>query len=84
MNALIQYLLNHLMLDFDGELTMEQVREFLRADESRDARAVLAKLAEDRDTGNMMITLADCLKDYLRSGINEDVVRDQLRLYTES
>jgi hypothetical protein len=83
-NALISYLINHLMLDFEGDLTMEQVKEFLRGDDSRDGRALLAKLVEDRGTSDMMITLADCLKEYLRSGINEEVVRDQLRTYTES
>jgi hypothetical protein len=30
------------------------------------------------------VTLADCLQDYLRSGINDDVVREQIRLYSES
>lgn len=84
MNALIKHLLDHLILDFDGDLSMETVRNFLRSDESRDARAVLSKLADDRGTENMMLTLADCLKEYLRSGINEDVLRDQLRLYAES
>ena len=27
----------------------------------------------------MMITLADCLQDYLKSGINEETVREQIR-----
>lgn len=49
-----------------------------------DGRALLSKLAEDRGTSDMMITLADCLKDYIRTGINEEVLREQLRLYTES
>ncbi|MFO0578218.1 MAG: hypothetical protein U1A78_29795 [Polyangia bacterium] len=84
MNALIQYLLKNLMLDFQGDLTMEMVRDFLREDESRDARFLLQKLAEDKDTSSMMITLADCLKDFLRTGINEDVVREQIRIYADS
>jgi hypothetical protein len=32
----------------------------------------------------MMITLADCLQDYLKSGINDEVLRDQIRTYAES
>jgi hypothetical protein len=83
-NALIQYLLKNLMLDFQGDLTMDMVRDFLREDESRDARFLLSKLAEDKDTSSMMITLADCLKDFLRTGINEDVVREQIRIYADS
>jgi hypothetical protein len=83
-NALINYLLENLMLDFQGDLTIEMVRDFLRHDESRDARSLLTRLAEDRSTSDMMITLADCLKEYLRTGITEDVVREQIRMYTES
>jgi hypothetical protein len=83
-NALINYLIENLMLDFQGDLTLDKVREFLRDDDSRDARLLLGKLMEDRGVSEMMITLADCLKDYLRTGINEEVVREQIRLYTES
>jgi hypothetical protein len=83
-NALINHLLDNLMLDFQGDLTMDMVRDFLRNDESRDARSLLTRLSEDRGTSDMMITLADCLKEYIRTGINEDVVREQIRMYTES
>lgn len=81
---LINYLIDNLILDFQGDLSLDNVREYLRYDESRDARALLSKLVEDRGVSDMMITLADCLKDYLRTGINEDIVREQLRMYTES
>ncbi|MCS6914766.1 MAG: hypothetical protein RMK29_08820 [Myxococcales bacterium] len=84
MNALINYLIDNLMLDFQGDLALETVRHYLRDDDSQDARALLAKLAEDRGVSDMMITLADCLKDYIRTGITEEVVREQIRLYAES
>jgi hypothetical protein len=82
--ALIAYLLDNLILDFKGDLTLEMVRDFLRDDESREARALLSKLVEDRGVSDMMITLADCLQDNLRSGITEDSVREQVRTYAES
>jgi hypothetical protein len=81
---LIQYLLENLILDFQGDLTLDMVRDFLRDDESREGRALLAKLVEDRGVSDMMITLADCLQDYLKSGINDDVLREQIRTYAES
>jgi hypothetical protein len=81
---LIAYLLEHLILDFQGDLTLDMVRDFLRDDESREGRALLAKLVEDRGVSDMMITLADCLQDYLRNGINEEVLREQIRTYAES
>jgi hypothetical protein len=82
--ALIAYLLDNLILDFKGDLTLEMVRDFLRDDESREARALLSKLVEDRGVSDMMITLADCLQDNLRSGITEESVREQVRTYAES
>jgi hypothetical protein len=83
-NQLIAYLLENLILDFKGDLTLDMVREFLRNDEGREARALLAKLVEDRGVSDMMITLADCLQDSIRTGISDDVVREQIRTYAES
>ncbi len=84
MKQLIQYLLENLILDFQGDLTLDMVRDFLRDDDSREGRALLAKLVEDRGVSDMMITLADCLQDYLRTGINDEVIREQIRTYAES
>jgi hypothetical protein len=81
---LIAYLLEHLMLDFEGDLTLEAVRDYLRDDDSREGRALMSKLVEDRGVEDMMVTLADCLKDFIRSGINDEVMREQIRTYAES
>ena len=83
-NQLIAYLLQNLQLDFQGEITMDSVRQFLRDDDSREARKLLGKLIEDQGVDDMLITLADCLKDHLRGGINEQVVGEQLRMYSDS
>ena len=84
MKQLIAYLLENMILDFQGNLTLDMVREFLRDDESRESRLLLAKLVEDRGVSDMMITLADCLQDALRSSITDDVIREQIRTYAES
>ena len=84
MKELIKYLLDKLFLDFQGEITLETVRNFLREDDSREARLLLQKLMEENGVEDMLTTLADCLKEHMSSGINERVVRDQLNLYTES
>jgi hypothetical protein len=81
---LIAYLLENMILDFQGNLTLEMVRDFLRDDESRESRLLLSKLVEDRGVSDMMITLADCLQDALRSSITDEVVREQIRTYAES
>ncbi|WP_394832380.1 hypothetical protein LVJ94_38295 [Pendulispora rubella] len=84
MKELVRYLLENLYLDFQGEITLDQVRQFLRGDESREAKQLLAKLIEDKGVDDLLITLADCLKEHIRNGIKEETVREQLSLYSES
>ena len=48
------------------------------------ARKVLAKIIEEEGVDDLLLTLADCLREHLRHGINEDVVREQVNLYAES
>ncbi|EYF07409.1 hypothetical protein [Chondromyces apiculatus] len=84
MKELIKYLLGNLQIDFQGEITLETVRSFLREDDGREARQLLSKLIEEKGVEDMLITLADCLKGHIQSGINEQVVREQLSLYSDS
>lgn len=85
MKELIKYLLDNIYLDFQGEITLETVRDFLREDDGREARALLQKLMENQGSvDDMLITLADCLKEHIQTGVNENAVREQLELYTES
>jgi thioredoxin-like negative regulator of GroEL len=82
---LIKYLLDNIYLDFQGEITLENVREFLREDDGREARALLQKLMENQGSvDDMLITLADCLKEHIQTGVTENAVREQLELYMES
>lgn len=84
MKELVRYLMENLYLDFQGDISVEKVREFLREDDSRDARQLLSKIIEEKGVDDLLITLADCLKESIRTGVNEDTVRDQLSLYSES
>ncbi len=84
MNQLIRYLLENMYLDFQGEISLETVRQFLRGDESREAKALLQKLIEDKGVDDLHITLADCCKEHIRTGVNEEVLREQLSVYSDS
>ncbi len=84
MNRLIDYLRQHLMIDFQGDLTVGQVRELLAGDESRDAKQLLAKLVAAQKVEDMMLVLADCLLEPVQRALNDDVMREQIRMYTES
>lgn len=84
MNELVRYLLDNIYLDFQGDISVEKVREFLREDDSREARKLLAKILEEKGVDDLLITLADCLRDHLASGITSDAIREQLHMYSES
>ena len=84
MPELVRYLLENLYLDFQGDISVETVRGFLREDDSREARALLSKIIEEKGVDDLLLALADCLKEQLRTGITEKTVRDQLAIYTES
>jgi hypothetical protein len=81
---LVRYLLENLYVDFQGEISLDQVRQFLRGDDSREAKAMLQKLIEDKGVDDLLITLADVLKEHLRTGITEQVVKEQLSMYSDS
>ncbi|HEX3475256.1 MAG TPA: hypothetical protein VHT91_09560 [Kofleriaceae bacterium] len=84
MQRLIDYLRQHLMIDFQGELTVARVRELLAGDDSRDAKALMAKLVAEKRVEDMMLVLADCLLEHVQRSLTDDVVREQIRMYTES
>ncbi|NUO54285.1 MAG: hypothetical protein HOV80_36030 [Polyangiaceae bacterium] len=84
MKELVRYLLENMYLDFQGEISLDTVRGFLREDDGKEARQLLAKLIEDKGVDEMLITLADCLKDHISSGVSDKVVKEQLMLYAES
>ena len=84
MNRLIEYLRQHLILDFQGDLTVAKVRELLAGDESRDAKNVLAKVVADKSVEDMMLVLADCLMEHVQAALTDEVVREQIRMYAES
>lgn len=84
MNQLIAYLRQNLILDFQGDLSLEVIREFLKDDDSRDSRQLLAKMVADGGVDDMMLVIADCLVEPVREALTNDVMRENLRMYSES
>ncbi len=84
MEELARYLIDNLILDFKG-MDVEDVRAFLRSeDDNPAARALLSKIIEDDGIDELLFVLADCLTEYIRTGINEDTVQAQLGTYIDS
>ncbi len=84
MNELAQYLIENLIFDFEGEVTAEAIRAFLRQDNRPESRALLQKIIEEKGIDDLLIALADCLAADVGTGINTNVVRDHLISYSES
>ncbi len=84
MKELVRYLMDNLFVDFQGTVDLEHIRDFLRKDDSREARALLTKLNQEGDISDMLDTLADTLKGSLSKGISDATVREQLQMYSES
>ena len=83
-NRLIEYLRQNVLIDFQGDLSVAKVRELLAGDDSRDAKALLTKLVAERKVEDMLVVLADCLTEPVQKALTDDVMREQLRMYSES
>ncbi len=84
MKELVRYLLENITIDFQGDVNLETVREFLRKDDSHEARVLLQKLNQDGTVDDMLISLADVLKGFLPSGVTDQVIREQINEYADS
>lgn len=84
MNRLIAYLRENLMLDFQGDLTVEKVRELLGGDDSRDARNLLNKVVNEGKVEDMLLVLTDVLLEVVQNALTDEVMREQLRMYMDS
>jgi hypothetical protein len=83
-NRLIEYLRQNILIDFQGDLSVAKVRELLAGDDSRDAKALLTKLVADRKVEDMLVVLADCLTEPVQKALSDEVMREQLRTYSDS
>lgn len=84
MKQLIAYLRENVLLDFQGDLDLEMVRDFLKNDDSREAKAVLAKVVSDGGVDDMLVVLADVLLETVRQALTDDVLRRNLNSYSEA
>jgi len=82
-DELSRYLIKNIILDFQG-MDVEDVRGFLRDDESPEARALLSKIIEEDGIDELLVVLADCLQEHLRTGISETVVIEQLSVFLDA
>jgi hypothetical protein len=83
-NRLIAYLRENLILDFQGDLTVDKVRELLAGDDSRDAKNLHAKVVSEGKVEDMLLVLSDVLLETVQNALTDDVMRENLRTYMDS
>jgi len=84
MDELCQFLVKHMILDFDGEVTQESISRLLAEDPSPLAQSLRSRLIEDDGVGDFLIVLSDCLRDKIRTGVTPTNVKKQIEIYVES
>ena len=84
MKELVRYLLDNIQLDFQGDIDIDTVREFLRKEDNHESRQLLQKLNQDGTVDDLLLTLADVLKPMITRGITDQVVREQINEYADS
>ena len=84
MEELAKYLLEKIDIDFQGDISVEVVKDYLRKDGSPLAKKLLDKIIEEKGVDELLITLADCLKENLTTGINGEVIEESLNMYADS
>lgn len=84
MKELVRYLLDNIYIDFQGDIDLNTMREYLRKDTSEEARRLLGKLNEEGSVDDLLLSLADVLKPMITTGINDQVLREQIAEYAES
>ena len=75
MRELIKYLIENMVIDFQGE---DQPGELSGASSGKTTAGkrgkLLAKLIEEKGVDDMLITLADCLKEHIQGGAQQQRV----------
>ncbi|MBN1945891.1 MAG: hypothetical protein JW797_09450 [Bradymonadales bacterium] len=83
-DELCAYIMEHLVLDLDGEVNLETINEMLMRDGSQMARDLRARLIAEQGPDDFLLVLVDCLRESLREGINEEKIQEQVQYYLEA
>ena len=84
MEKLCAYLLQHLILDFDGEVSMDIINRLLREDDTPEAGDLRARLFAERGPEDFLVVTADCLREHILYGIDSELIQEQIQLYLEA
>ena len=84
MDELCAVIMSGLVLDFEGEADMDLINDMLVRDGSQMARDLRARLIAEHGPNQFLLVLVDCLKEFLRDGVNEEQIKEQVQFYLEA
>ncbi len=83
MDKLASYLFEHIQLDFSN-VEFDRILQLLKEDRNAVSTQLLTKLIEEKGEEELLVVLADCLKDDIGRGIDLESIKKQLALYAEA
>lgn len=82
MEKLAEYFLEHLVLDMDGALDLDELREMVAG--TPDGEELLKKLQDEESLEEFIIMIMDGLRERLAEGIRKDTIIEELDAFLES
>ena len=79
---LAEYFLEHLVLDMDGALDLDELREMVAG--TPDGEELLKKLQDEESLEEFIIMIMDGLRERLAEGIRKDTIIEELDAFLES
>lgn len=82
MEKLAEYFLEHLVLDMDGALDLDELRDMVAG--TPDGEELLKRLQDEESLEEFIIMIMDGLRERLAEGIRKDTVLEELDAFLES
>lgn len=82
MEKLAEYFLEHLVLDMDGALDLDELRDMVAG--TPDGEELLKKIQDEESLEEFIIMIMDGLRERLAEGIRKDTVIEELDAFLEA
>jgi len=79
---LAEYFLEHLVLDMDGALDLDELREMVAG--TPDGEELLKKIQDEESLEEFIIMIMDGLRERLAEGIRKDTVVEELDAFLDA
>lgn len=81
MEKLAEYFLEHLILDFEGVLDLNELQRLVGG--TAEGAQLLNVIKSEEDLEEFIIAMTDGLKEHIGSGINAEVLSREFAVYSQ-